>query len=149
MKFILTHELGRLAKWLRILGFDAIVEPDKPKLVINSLRDDRIILTRDSKMSRFSGVRMARITSDFVEEQLAQMIHELDLQIDRNKLFSLCILCDRQLEDVDKMSVKDKVPEYLFNSQGSFKRCPNCDKIYWQGSHWELVNKFLDKLKKE
>jgi uncharacterized protein len=146
MRFILTDELGRLSKWLRILGYDTMMEKDKAAVVIKSLREDRVILTRDSKMSRFSGVRMVKIKSDFVEEQLAQAIKELDLEIDKDRLFSLCVLCDNDLVAVKKEEVKDKVPEYVYESQDLFMRCPACGRLYWRGSHWELVKKFLDRI---
>ena len=149
MKFILTDELGRLSRWLRILGFDAVMEKDKRSLVLKSLREDRIILTRDSKMSRFSGTRIVHVDSDFVEKQLAQVIKELNVQIEKDKLFTLCILCDEELVSVDKASVKDLVPAYVYETQDAFMKCPKCNKIYWQGSHWELVNKFLDNIEKQ
>jgi len=149
VKFILTDELGRLSRWLRILGFDAVMEKDKRSLVLKSLREDRIILTRDSKMSRFSGTRIVHVDSDFVEKQLAQVIKELNVQIEKDKLFTLCILCDEELVSVDKASVKDLVPAYVYETQDAFMKCPKCNKIYWQGSHWELVNKFLDNIEKQ
>jgi len=146
MKFILTDELGRLARWLRILGFDTVVEKDKRALVLRSLREDRVILTRDSKMSRFTGARMVKIASDFVEKQLAQAIHELGLKINKDDLFKLCIICDEELVPAEKTSVKELVPAYVYETQENFMKCPKCSRIYWQGSHWELVNKFLDEL---
>ena len=146
MKFILTDELGRLARWLRILGFDTVVEKDRRALVLRSLREDRVILTRDSKMSRFTGARMVKIASDFVEKQLAQAIHELGLKINKDDLFKLCIICDEELVPAEKASIKELVPAYVYETQENFMKCPKCSRIYWQGSHWELVNKFLDEL---
>lgn len=146
MKFILTGELGRLATWLRILGFDTLVEKEKAKVVMESLREKRVILTRDSKMSRFTGTRMVNIKSDFVEEQIAQVLKELDLKIDRSQLFKICVLCNERLEETPKQGVEAVVPEYVFRTQDIFLRCPKCDKVYWQGTHWALVNKFLEKI---
>ncbi|MCM8760608.1 MAG: Mut7-C RNAse domain-containing protein [Candidatus Omnitrophica bacterium] len=146
MRFIVTAELGRLVTWLRILGFDTVLEKDSAAVVLQSLREDRIILTRDSKMSRFSGTRMIRVSSDFVEKQLEQIIRELDINIDRRSLFSRCVLCNEILESVEKISVKGSVPEYVFDTQDSFMKCLKCDKVYWRGTHWMLVNQFLDNL---
>lgn len=146
MRFILTDELGRLSKWLRILGFDAEVEKDRAALVIKSLRDNRIILTRDSKMSRFTGTRMIRIEADFIEKQMEQVIKELDLKITKEDFFKICIICNEDLEEVEREAVKGKVPQYVYESHNSFMRCPKCKKIYWQGSHWDLVNKFLERI---
>ncbi|PIU41446.1 MAG: hypothetical protein COS99_05400 [Candidatus Omnitrophica bacterium CG07_land_8_20_14_0_80_42_15] len=147
-KFIATNELGRLAKWLRILGYDTVLSKEKGgKLVVQSLREERVILTRDSKMGRFSGTRMLHVRSDFVEEQLAEVINKLSLEIDKGKLFTMCVLCDKELTKAAKPEVKGRVPEYVYNTQELFMECPNCKKIYWQGSHWDLVEKFLSKLK--
>jgi uncharacterized protein with PIN domain len=147
MKFVLTEELGRLSKWLRILGFDATIEKDRRAIAIESLKSGRIILTRDSKMSRFTGTRMVKIQSDFVEEQIEQVIKELGIKIDRGSLFTLCVDCNKPLKAAAKESVKGEVPAYVFQTQESFKRCPKCSKVYWQGTHWELVNKFLERVK--
>lgn len=147
MKFILTDELGRLSRWLRILGFDTEIEKDRAALVIKSLRDNRIILTRDSKMSRFTGTRMVRIESDYVEKQLEQVKSELDLKIEKEEIFKICIICNENLEGVGKDFVKDKVPKYVYETHKFFMRCPKCQKIYWQGTHWALVNKFLERIK--
>lgn len=146
MRFIVSDELGRLLKWLRILGFDTVLEKNKPDLVIRSLREERIILTRDSKMSRFTGIRLVKIESDFVEKQLEQLIKELNLKIDRNNLFSICVRCNEMLEPAEKNSIKYEVPQYVFKTQENFMRCPKCRKIYWQGTHSTLVNKFLDRI---
>lgn len=145
MKFILTKELGRLAKWLRILGYDSVYydKDDKSKLVILSLRDERTILTRDAKMSRFTGVRMLRITDDDLKKQLNQVVKDLGLKIEENKTFLRCVDCNEVLSDVKKESVKDKVPEYVFKTQNEFKMCSTCNKIFWKGTHWQLVKEFL------
>jgi uncharacterized protein with PIN domain len=148
VKFIVTNELGRLATWLRILGYDTVFsQKRKAQLVVQSLKENRIILTRDSKMSRYSGVRIVPIESDFVEEQLKQVIATLDLAIDEKKLFTLCVRCDVPLEKVNKKNVKNNVPPYVYKTQQHFMRCPQCRKIYWQGTHWALAKKFLDTAK--
>ena len=145
MKFILTKELGRLARWLRILGYDTIYydKDDKSRLIIISLRDRRVILTRDSKMSRFTGVRMFRITEDDIEKQLAQVAKGLDLDIEEDKTFLRCVDCNEPLVDIKKNKVKDRVPPYVFKTQKKFKMCPACNKIFWKGTHWQLVKEFL------
>jgi len=146
MRFIVTDELGRLLRWLRILGFDTVLEKDSSNLVIRSLKEDRIILTRGSKISRFAGIRTVKIESDFVEEQLEQLIRKLDLKMDRNNLFSICVLCNEALERAEKDSVKGEVPQGAFKTQENFMKCPKCKKIYWRGTHWALANKFLDRI---
>lgn len=148
-KFLVTNELGRLAKWLRILGYDTIYSEERgPQLVVQSLRENRTILTRDSKLSRHTGIRIVQLTSDFVEEQLKQVIDKLGLKINENKLFTICVVCNAALEKVNKADVKGKVPEYVYKTQKLFMKCPACKRFYWQGTHWTLVDNFLKKIKK-
>ena len=145
-KFITTEELGRLARWMRLLGFDCVFfdRAKKKDLIIESLREGRIILTRDSRLSRFSGVRMVHIESDFVREQLAQVMKILRLKVDRKSMFTRCVECNRPTEEVKKDKVKEKVPPFVYKVREEFMRCPGCEKIYWKGTHWDLANKFLD-----
>lgn len=148
MKFITSKELGRLCKWLRIMGFDTayVSEIEKRELIIKSLQEDRIILTRDSKLGVYSGVRMVHIKSDFVEEQVKQVAEEIGLKLGRDKFFTICVLCNAPLRSVKKADVKEKVPPYVYETQESFMKCDMCERIYWQGTHWTKVGEFVDKL---
>lgn len=150
MKFILTNELGRLAKWLRILGFDAayLSSNNRSELIINSLREGRIILSRDRKMSQLSGVRLLRIKYDKVRDQLRQVLEGFDIKLEDCPLFTRCVICNKELEDIEKKKLKDKVPEYVYNTQQDFVICPECERIYWQGTHWGNVRKLLDSVEK-
>lgn len=150
MKFIITNELGRLAKWLRILGFDAVylVSRNRSELIIDSLREERIILTRDRRMSQMSGVRLLRVEHDNVKDQLRQVLEELDIKLEDCDLFTRCVICNDELEDVEKGQIKDKVPEYVYNTQQDFVICPECGRVYWQGTHWGNIRKLLAELKR-
>jgi len=148
MKFILTRELGRLSKWLRILGYDTIyfTEENKSRLVIYALREDRIILTRNRRISP-KGVRVLQIKNDSVREQISQVIKELNLSLDEDSMFSRCIICNEHLFEISKDKVKDKIPEYVFKTNEDFFTCPNCQRIYWQGTHWGNVKSTLKEIK--
>lgn len=148
MKFILTKELGRLAKWLRILGFDAqyFSEEKISSLIILALRDNRIILTRNHRMPEARGNRVLYIKSEHIKEQLAQVLKELGLKPDRRLMFSRCTLCNVRLADTQKEDVKCRVPEYVFNTQDDFLVCPVCRRVYWQGTHWGNVVKVLKEI---
>jgi hypothetical protein len=148
-KFITTKELGRLCKWLRIIGYDTTYFPEaeRRELIIKSLRERRIILTRDSKMSAYSGIRMLHIKSDFVEEQVRQVVSELGIKLDRDKFFTICVICNMSLKRVKKSDIKEKVPPYVYQTQDDFMRCDICQRIYWQGTHWTKVGEFVEKLK--
>ena len=149
MKFILTSELGRLAKWLRILGLDAlyIESKNRSQLIITSLQEGRVILTRDQRMSPVSGIRILKIRDDHVRKQLKQVLDELDIKLKDAGLFTRCVICNRQLKDIEKEKIKGKVPEYVYNSQQDFVICPECGRVYWQGSHWGNVRKLLEEVK--
>ena len=150
-KFIATAEVGRLARWLRLLGYDCVFfdRAKKRDIVIESLREERTILTRETRLSRFSRVRMIHLESDLVEEQLTQVIKNLHLKVDKKNMFTRCVECNTPIEKAEKEKVKSKVPAYVYKAQTEFMRCPNCNKIYWKGTHWNLANKFLGKVKYE
>ncbi len=148
MKFILTKELGRLAKWLRILGYDSSFyrQDNLSTLVITALREERAILTRNSRISRFPGPRIVKIKSDFVAQQIKQVIVELKLKPKQKDMFTRCVICNIGLEEIAKSRVKNKVPEYVYQTQKDFVACPQCKKVYWQGTHWGNAREYLEKI---
>ena len=148
MKFILTKELGRLAKWLRILGFDTLYfNQDNPgSLIVQALRDERIILTRNQHLPQARGVTIIHIRAETLKAQIPQIVQTLNIKLDSQRMFTRCILCNEPLVDIEKGQVKDKVPEYVFNTQDDFVRCPKCNRIYWQGTHWGNVINILKEI---
>ena len=149
MKFILTPELGRLTKWLRILGFDVVyfTQINFPSLLIQALRDNRIILTRNSRFSdKARAAKCVQIKNDEVNQQLRQVLKDLNIRPDPEKMFSRCIICNTQLCEIEKQQVKDKVPEYVFKTQEEFFTCPSCRRIYWPGTHWGNVSTIIKEL---
>jgi hypothetical protein len=145
MKFILTQELGRLVKWLRILGYDAkyFVGSNYSRLVIEALRESRTILTRNSHIAEPTGIRLVQIKDDSVKKQIGQVIKDLGLRPKEDDMFSRCTICNEKLGFIDKGRVKEKVPEYVYNTQDEFYCCMSCQRIYWQGSHWGNVKDTL------
>jgi hypothetical protein len=145
MKFILTKELGRLAKWLRILGFDAAYfdQDNTGSLIIQALRDERIILTRNQRLPESRGVKIVLVKAEKIKEQIPEILKALKIKPDKDLMFNRCILCNVELVEIEKEKVKDKVPEYVFRTQEDFITCPNCKRIYWSGTHWGNVEKTL------
>ncbi len=148
MKFILTKELGRLAKWLRILGYDAeyFSGDNHSSLFIQALRDDRIILTRNQHLPKRTGLQIILVDSEEIKQQLTEVVKTLKLQLNKDIMFTRCILCNTLLAQVDKLTVQDKVPEYVFKTQENFITCPKCKRIYWQGTHWGNVRKMIEEI---
>lgn len=146
MRFLATIELGRLCKWLRILGYDCeYFKEDNPvSLTIKSLQEDRVILTRNVRLSARAGYKAVRIKSDFAKEQLKQVMDDLRLETDENAMFTRCTICNLLLEPIEKKEAKDKVPAFVYETNENFVRCPECLRIYWHGTHWGNVREYLD-----
>jgi len=149
MKFILTKELGRLSKWLRILGFDTVYynQDNLSSLIIQALRDERIILTRNQRLPQARGLKIVLIKNEKIKKQVAEILQTLKIVLEPEMMFSRCILCNTELVYITKEEVKDKVPEYVFNTQEDFLTCPQCNRIYWQGTHWGNVQETLEEIK--
>jgi len=136
MRFLADNMLGRLATWLRLLGYDTAYRPeaDDHALVRIARAEDRVLLTRDRELTRRRGVRHVLIESEQVDEQLRQVFHALSLTT--REAFSRCAECNTPLDPVSKESVQDTVPPYVFQTHQRFLRCPHCARVYWRGTHW-------------
>jgi len=137
MKFIADAMLGRLAKWLRILGFDVLYysDIDDREVVRIAREQERTILTRDTQLSNRKGLPgVIFIEKDDVLDQLRQITPLLDF---RQAAFSgRCVVCNGLLDKVpQKEEVRDLVPEYIYLNFPRFMRCRGCGKVYWEGSH--------------
>lgn len=146
MKFIVDEMLGRLAKWLRMIGYDTVYKtPTTDSILVNqAFREQRIIITRDTRLVERKYIpRFIIIKSDKYMEQLKQLVAELGLVPDPNLFFSRCLLCNAEIESISKDIVKPKIPPYVFETQESFLRCPSCNKIYWSGTHVDRAKEKL------
>lgn len=149
MKFLADSMLGRLAKWLRILGYDTLYfsSLEDNNLVRIARAEGRIILTRDREMVRRRGIDSLLIESDDFREQICQALRHFDLNLDSS--FSRCSVCNSPLQRVAKGAVRERVPPYVFQTQERFSLCPRCGKIYWQGTHWQRIRERLKGLEEE
>ena len=148
MKFVLTKELGRLVRWLRILGFDTVYfkSDNKGTLILEALREDRIIITRTKEKIGDLEKKTVVVLSNKLEEQLKEVINKLNLKVDENKMFTRCTICNEILKEVKKEDVKKNIPGYVYKTQNLFMQCLSCGKVYWQGSHWGNVKKTIASL---
>ena len=149
LKFIVDNNVGKLAKWLRIMGYDAIFFDgrDDAYLVAKALAEDRVILTRDTQIMKRGIITSGRlkailINSDEPEPQIRQVVDTLNLDC-QSRLFTLCLECNQPLEERSKDEVKDRVPPYVFKTQSQYMECPACHRIYWRGTHWQAMTKKL------
>jgi uncharacterized protein with PIN domain len=148
MRFIADRTLGKLVKWLRILGYDTIYDRGAigRELLQKGAQENRVVLTRrkDMALRHFRG-RMVVIQSDIVVDQIRQVIGDCVLHPAQEKLFSLCVICNEPLKEMSREAVKEKVPAYTFETQKSFHACPCCGSIYWSGTHRENIVSFIAK----
>jgi uncharacterized protein len=137
-EFITDATLGRLAKWLRLLGYDTTVyqaQADRAMLRIADA-EKRIVLTRRQDMleRQFSGVLYLVINKN-IDGQLREVITKFSLAIEKQKMFRICLQCNKWLLPVAREAVRDFVPSYVFANCTEYNKCPGCDSIYWAGTH--------------
>jgi len=134
MRFVCDVMLGRLAKYLRILGFDAVYARDEAALEYYGRgADDPIFLTRRTKVTRFANA--VRIRSESAREQLKEISGLIRSSLEPESVFNRCIECNTELTEVDKTEVESRVPEFVYHQYARFKQCPSCKRVYWEGSH--------------
>jgi uncharacterized protein with PIN domain len=146
--FTAEKTLGKLAKWLRILGFDTSCELDFPVHRAWEFSDSRrIFLTRtQNRRDQTSAPHLIFIKSDHLFEQLKEVIQKLALEQKDTRPFSRCLRCNATIETVDKDSVRNAVPDYIWETQTTFRRCRTCRKIYWPGSHTKRTMELIEGL---
>jgi uncharacterized protein with PIN domain len=139
MRFVVDAMLGKLAKWLRILGYDTLYYPNVEDHRLIELADatGRVLLTADRELMRHRRAVKYFISSDAWREQLREVLRAYPPP-DRG-LFSRCLECNSLLEPVERDSVRKQVPPHVYREQLSFVRCPRCDQVYWRGTHFERV----------
>jgi len=140
MKFAADRMLGRLAKWLRVIGQDVTYGPHLSGygLIREARREGRLILTRNRSLEKKSPPPYLLIESDRFREQLCQVIETCKLD-PLERPFTRCVECNSQLEPAAKSEVEGKVPPYVFATQGSYSRCPDCRRLYWPATHQERM----------
>ncbi len=130
--------LGSLARWLRILGYDTAYDNqiEDDEIIERCRREHRVALTRDrglTQRSQLSGCLL--IEREELFEQLREVLETIGHEIDLDRLLSRCLECNALLQSVDKIEIRPQVPAYVFKTQSHFKRCPDCQRIYWGGTH--------------
>jgi len=151
-KFITDASLGRLAKWLRLLGYDTVVFPNQAgrEMLRLAAAEDRIVLTRRKDMTerQFSG-RLFLIAGVDIASQLNDVISKYSLKVDHQNMFGICLECNEKLYPVAREEVRDLVPPFVFENCTEYNQCPRCHNVYWAGTHQRNAMEFMKKHIKE
>lgn len=151
IRFVVDVNLGKLAKKLRLLGFDTFYrnDLDDDEIVKISVTEKRIILTRDIGILKCGNVTHGTwIRNDDPKIQLFEVIERLQLR-KLFKPFSRCSQCNGTLKRVKKEELKSRIPEDTFKFYKTFWECKGCKQIYWEGSHMEKITGWIHELKTE
>ena len=146
-RFVADKTVGRLAKWLRLLGFDCAFLPNAtPAQLVEQVETGNLILL--TKNTHLPGLiqrgRSLWIGSDHGAEQLKQVITEYGLTIECDLFLSRCSICNVSLEDLPRDAARGRVPAYVFATRQTFRNCRQCGRIYWGGTH---KSRMLDRLR--
>ena len=150
-RFIVDTNAGKLARWLKMLGYDTLFinDVDDNELIAIGLNDKRVLLTKDTQIMLQRVVTSGRLKALLIEDdnprdqlrQVARMI-----KIDQERKFTRCLECNKLLVPKSKDEVQELVPDYVFKTQSQYTQCPVCQRIYWRGTHWQRMNKEMEAL---
>jgi uncharacterized protein with PIN domain len=147
-RFVADKMLGRLVRWLRIVGCDVLYGPNFSGHGILSVarREDRIVLTRDRRLTRRSGMPpFLLVESDRFRDQLRQVIDAFAID-PQEALFRRCIECNADLVEAPREEVAGRVPDFVLATQTRFRRCPRCRHVYWDATHVARVRNELSRM---
>lgn len=147
LKFAADRMLGRLVKWLRIMGHDVIYGQHLSGygLIRAARKENRLILTRDRSLRMKQPPDFLFIESDRYPEQVRQVIRACRLRPSAHR-FRRCLECNSTLEARSKDLVQKIVPPYVFSTQEKFSWCPECRRVYWPATHHQRMLEELRKI---
>lgn len=148
MKFIVDCMLGKLSKWLKILGFDTLFfsKIGDDELLSIARREERILLTRDTGLiQNAKDIETLFLKSEDWPDQVRQVLQHFDLQ-DKIHPHSRCIECNEALKGLSKRDAKNLVSSFVFEHADSFALCPGCGKVFWRGSHFRDMEVHIEEI---
>ncbi len=143
LRLLADGMLGRLARWLRVLGYDTAYasDTDDAELLRRARAEGRVLLTADRALAKRRGARTMLIETQILADQLRQVRDTLGPPPGHE--FSRCVACNGELFPVDKSALADRVPPYVLATHKEFYRCHDCGRIYWPGTHVERMKAAL------
>ncbi len=152
MRFIADGMLGKLTRWLRMLGCDVTYFNDLEdnSLIKLAIEEERILLTRDTQLYRRASVKGAKaflVQGRIETERLAELAQRFGFKLEVDIEVSRCPKCNAGINPVSKDEIRDRVPPSTSRFYDDFWICPDCGHIYWQGSHWRKIHRTLSQAK--
>lgn len=146
--FVLDNHLGKLAAYLRILGFDALYRNDyqDDELVRVALDEDRILLTRDRRLLMRRAIKYGYcVRSLNPKSQVAEVVNRFGL-FEYIRPFRRCLRCNHPLQPVSKEEILPRLEPLTRAYYDDFHICPACDQVFWKGSHYERMMKLVEQV---
>jgi len=151
MTFVVDCMLGKLAKWLKILGFDVLFlsKAEDDELLALARKDGRTLLSRDhALLGRAKDLKSLFIESETWEDQVRQVLDRFSLQAEVRP-YSRCVECNRPLKPLPKSKAANLVTTFVYERADAFAICPSCGRVFWQGTHFnDMEAKLAELLKK-
>lgn len=133
-RFVVDSMLGKVAKWLRVLGFDARYERLTRQKQLDEYRKEGFwLVTRNRRW--YGQPKTLWIEANDPKEQFRELVSQVPISPQEIRFLHRCILCNHLLYEIPREQVYGSVPDYVFENNTSFYQCPNCRRIYWSGSH--------------
>ena len=145
-RFVLDMHLGKLARYLRLLGFDTLYSndcDDEELANISAAGDKRILLTRDYGLLKRKQVTHGYfVRNDQPSLQIREVLKRFDL-LDAIQSFKRCTQCNGLIEPIAKEKVLDRLPQGVAKMNDEFAMCDSCERVYWKGSHYDRMQKII------
>ena len=148
-RFVLDVHLGRLASYLRLLGFDTLYRNDYDDVTLASVsvNEHRILLTCDRQLLMRKGITYGYfVRTRQLQQQLLEVLSHFDLY-DKQQPFTRCMHCNGKIQQVDKKEIETRLLTKTKEYYDEFFQCESCRKIYWKGSHYQKMQDMIDKIR--
>lgn len=152
IRFIVDAMLGKLTKKLRVFGYDSIYssDTDDNEIINIAKKENRIIITKDSQLARQGIKNKVNVIEIIGNDEIEQFL-QINKKVKLGKCVasgksSRCTACNGELKSIDKNIAKEKVPPRVLEQTNEFWKCKNCQKIYWEGTHIQNLQKFAGML---
>lgn len=143
--FAVDGMLGRLAKYLRALGYDTLYDSTLGISVFGvAAAEGRVLVTLRTTLPETAAGSVVQIDPGSIQQQVAAVFRQLDVKPSRSRILTICLECNQRTDEVPLQTVVDRVPATIRETISSFRLCPRCGRVYWWGSHADRIVERLE-----